>query len=116
MWTVDETPCSVSPELQTSSFNPCGGPKDQVPFQVFVSVPGRSTAVVWVSGIASFEGGGCRVRAGGTGRGWIDLYPGGMLRSWIAGACSTHGARQQFDVAFLYSCKGWSWQQDSLSG
>ena len=40
---VDETPCYISPQLgaditslKTSSFNL----KDQVPFQVFVSVPG----------------------------------------------------------------------------
>ena len=55
---VDDTPCCISPDLgaditslKTSSFIL----KDQVPFQVFVSVPGRSTAVVWVSGIVSLK-------------------------------------------------------------
>ena len=55
---VDETPRCISPDLgvditslKTSSFIL----KDQVPFQVFVSVPGRSTAVVWVSGIVSLK-------------------------------------------------------------
>ena len=55
---VDETPCCISPELgagitslKSSSFIL----KDQVPFRVFVSVPGRSTAVAWVSGIVSLK-------------------------------------------------------------
>ena len=52
------TPRCISPDLgvditslKTSSFIL----KDQVPFQVFVSVPGRSTAVAWVSGIVSLK-------------------------------------------------------------
>ena len=55
---VDETPYCILPQsgaditsLKTSSFNLT----DQVPFQVFVSFPGRSTAVVWVSGIVSLK-------------------------------------------------------------
>ena len=67
---VDETPCCISPDLgvditslKTSSFIL----KDQVPFQVFVSVLGRSTAVVWVSGIVSLKEVALGFRAGGMG-------------------------------------------------